>query len=103
MHCRLSEAGSTESRLVWSSCTPGSGVGETMWTDMTRSRLIQVWFAAISLAVVAAMVVGATVTVGTAAMLCALSLVPPAIVLVLWPGVQPLTAAEVLHGSDRRA
>jgi hypothetical protein len=46
---------------------------------------------------------GAAVTVGTGAMLLALSLVPPAIVLLLWPRVQPLTAADVLHGRDRRA
>jgi len=70
--------------------------------DMTRSRLIQVWFAAVALVVVAGVALGAAVTVGTGTMLFALSLVPPAIVLLLWPGVQPLTAAEVLHGGDRR-
>jgi hypothetical protein len=65
--------------------------------------LIQVWFAAVALVVVAGVAFGAAVTVSTGAMLLALSLVPPAIVLLLWPGVQPLTAAEVLHGRDRRA
>jgi hypothetical protein len=74
-----------------------------MLKDMTRSRLIQVWFAAIALVVVAGVAFGAAVTVSTGAMLLALSLVPPAIVLLLWPGVQPLTAAEVLHSRDRRA
>jgi hypothetical protein len=35
-------------------------------------------------------------------MLLAMCLVPPAIVLVLWPGVQHHpTAAEVLHDADR--
>jgi hypothetical protein len=74
-----------------------------MLKDMTRSRLIQAWFAGVALVVVAGVAFGAAVTVGTGAMLLALSLVPPAIVLLLWPGVQPLTAAEVLHGRDRRA
>jgi hypothetical protein len=74
-----------------------------MWTNMTRSRLIQVWFATISLVIVAAVALGVTVTIGTAAVLLALSLVPPVIVLVLWPGVQPTTAADVLYGPDRRA
>jgi hypothetical protein len=74
-----------------------------MLRDMTRSRLIQMWFATISLFAVAAVALGVTVTVGTAATLLALSLVPPAIVLVLWPGIQPMTAADVLYGSDRRA
>jgi hypothetical protein len=78
--------------------------GETsMLSNMTRSRVIQVWFAAVALVVVAGVAFGAAVTVGTGAMLFALSLIPPAIVLLLWPGVQPLTAAEVLYGGDRRA
>jgi hypothetical protein len=76
-----------------------------MLKDMTRSRLIQVWFAAVLLIVVAAMAFGLSVTVSTGAMLLVLSLVPPSIVLLLWPGVQPLTASEVLHGAarDRRS
>jgi hypothetical protein len=74
-----------------------------MLKDMTRSRLIQVWFAAVALVVVAGVAFGAAVTVSTGAMLLALSLVPPAIVLMLWPGVQALTAADVVHGRDRRA
>lgn len=74
-----------------------------MFRDMTRSKLIQVWFATISLVVLAGVALGVTVTIGTAAMLLTLSLVPPAIVLVLWPGVQPMTAADVLYGPDRRA
>lgn len=73
-----------------------------MLKHITRSRLIQVWFAAVALAVVAGLVFGAAVTFTTGALLLALCLVPPAVVLLLWPGVQPLTAAEVLHGVDRR-
>jgi len=72
-----------------------------MMKDMTRSRLIQVWFAAMALIVVASVALGATVTIGTGAMLLALCLVPPAIVLMLWPGVQTPTIAEVLHDADR--
>ena len=49
-----------------------------------------------------AVAVGVTVTIGTAAILVALSLVPQAIVLALWPGVQPMTAADVLYGRERR-
>ena len=73
-----------------------------MLKDMTRSRLIQIWFAAIALVVVAGVAFGAAVTVGTGAVLLALCLVPPLIVLMLWPGVQAPTVAEVLHGADRR-
>jgi hypothetical protein len=74
-----------------------------MLTNMTRSRVIQVWFAAVALVVVAAVALGASVTVGTGAMLLALCLVPPAIVLALWHGVQPPTAADVLHTVDPRS
>ena len=49
------------------------------------------------LIVVAAIAFGASVTVGTAAMLLALCLVPPAIVLLLWHDVLPPTVAQVLQ------
>jgi hypothetical protein len=72
-----------------------------MMNDMTRSRLIQVWFAAMALVVVASIALGAAVTVGTGAMLLALGLVPPAVILLLWPDVPTLTIAEVLHDAER--
>jgi hypothetical protein len=71
-----------------------------MLKDVTRSRLIQVWFAAVTLVVVAGVALGAAVTIGTGAMLLALCLAPPAIILMLWPGVQPPTIAEVLHDAE---
>ena len=73
-----------------------------MAMQMTRSRLIQIWFAFVVFAVVAAVAFGAAVTVGTGAMLLTLALAPAVIVLLLWPGVQPPTASEVIHGTDRR-
>lgn len=73
-----------------------------MLTDITRSRLIQIWFTAVALAIVVAFAMGARTSMGTAAMLLALCFVPPAIVLKLWPGRQPQTAAEVLRGTERR-
>jgi len=73
-----------------------------MLKAMTRARLIQLWFAAVIVAIAIGVVLGASVSASTGAMLLALSLVPPAIVLLMWPGVQPPTAAEVLHDVDRR-
>ncbi len=73
-----------------------------MLKDMTRSRVIQVWFAAVALVVVACIAFGADMTIGTWALLLGLCFVPPAIVLLLWPGAQPPTAAEVLRDVDRR-
>lgn len=69
---------------------------------MTRSRLITTWYAAVALVVVAALALGAAVTVSTGAMLLALAMVPPVLVVMLWPVPQPLTASEVIHGANRR-
>jgi len=69
---------------------------------VTGSSLIQSRFAAVSLVVAAAVAFGAAVTIGTGAMLLALSLVPLAIVLLLWPEVKGPAVADVLHGADRR-
>lgn len=73
-----------------------------MLKNMTRAKLIQVWFATVALVVVAGVAWGAIVTVGTGAMLLALCLAPPVIILMLWPGVQGPTVAEVLHNGDPR-
>jgi len=73
-----------------------------MRMHMTRSRLIQIWFAAVAVVVVVAVVSGVAVTVATGAMVLALALTPPVIVLRLWPGTQPLTASEVIRGTDPR-
>jgi hypothetical protein len=73
-----------------------------MLADMTRSRLIQLWFTAVALVIVAAIALGASMSISTAAILLALCLVPPAIVLKLWPVSQSQTIAEVLHDSERR-
>jgi hypothetical protein len=71
---------------------------------MTRSTVILAWFAAIVLAIAVALAFGAAPTSRTTwAMLLALSLGPPVILLLLWPGAQPLTVGEVLRGTDRDA
>ena len=74
-----------------------------MRKNMTRSRLIEVWFAAVALIIVASVALGMTITLGTGVMLAALSVVPPAMVLLLWPGVEPRSASDVLHDTNRGA
>jgi len=56
-----------------------------MLKNITRAKLIQIWFAAVALVVVAAIALGVAITISTAALLVAMSLVPPVIVLMLWP------------------
>ena len=73
-----------------------------MLNEMTRSRVTQAWFAAVTLIVVAGIALGTSVTVSTGALLLAMSLVPPVIVLMLWPGPSPRTTAEMLYPPDHR-
>jgi hypothetical protein len=44
--------------------------------------------------------IGVVVTPGTGALLLAASVVPPAIMLFMWPGARPATVAELLHAVD---
>ena len=73
-----------------------------MLTNMTRSKAIQLWFATVALLAVAAVAFGAVVSVATGSLLLALCFVPPAILFMLWPEAQTLTAGDVLRGTDRR-
>jgi hypothetical protein len=77
------------------------GKGEQHAEKMTRSRLIQVWFAGVALVSVAGTAFGASVTVRMGATLLLVSLVPLAIALFLWPGNATQTVAEVLHDVDQ--
>jgi hypothetical protein len=73
-----------------------------MLKKMTRSKLIQIWFVAVGLLVAAGVAMGTTMTFGTGALLVAGCLVPPAVIFMLWPGVETQTAGDVLRGDDRR-
>ena len=73
-----------------------------MIQNMTRAKAIKAWFAAVALLLVMAIAFGVDVTAGTAALLLALCVVPPIIVLMIWPGVEPPTAGDVVHGRDMR-
>jgi hypothetical protein len=74
-----------------------------MLTNMTRARVIQLWFVGVGLAVVTAVAFGVQMSLATAGLRLVLSLVPPLVVFLLWPGPQSLTAGEVLRGTDRRS
>jgi hypothetical protein len=69
---------------------------------ITRSNVIRIWFAVVLLVVVAAIALGPAVTIGTAALLLAMCLVPPAVVLMLWPSDDALTMAEAIRDAKSR-
>ena len=72
------------------------------FVHVTRSKVIQVWFAAVLLVAVAAIALGITVTIGTAVLLLAMSLVPPAIAVILWPSDKTSTMAEAIDDAKSR-
>jgi hypothetical protein len=74
-----------------------------MWTNVTRANAIQIWFAGVVVALAWGVVLGASVTASTGALLLALCLAPPVIVLLLWRGVHAPTLADVPESEDRRA
>lgn len=67
---------------------------------MTRLKAMLLWFAAVTLVAVGWMAAGAAMTVATGSLLLGLSLIPPAIIYVLWPGEPLPTAADVLRGTE---
>jgi ABC-type antimicrobial peptide transport system permease subunit len=69
---------------------------------VTRSKVIQVWFAAVLLVTVGGIALGITVTIGTAALLLAMCLVPPAVVVMLWPSDKASTISEAIHDAKSR-
>jgi hypothetical protein len=73
-----------------------------MIKNMTRSKLIRIWFSAVGLVIVASIALGTAVTIGTGALLLAMCLVPPLLVVMLWPNGGPPTIAEVIHDAERQ-
>jgi hypothetical protein len=73
-----------------------------MLKHLSRSGVIKAWFAAVAFLGAGIVAFGAPATIATMAMILLLCLVPPVIVLMLWPGAQAATAAEVLRGGDGR-
>lgn len=69
-----------------------------MTTNITRARVIQLWCGLVAVLCVAWLSLDTGIGAGTAALLFALSLGPPAMALMLWPGPQALTAGDVLRG-----
>ncbi len=63
-----------------------------MLKQLTRSKVIVIWFSAVALVVVSLIAFGVAMTIGTGALL----------VMMLWPTGGPPTVAEVLHDAQGR-
>jgi hypothetical protein len=73
-----------------------------MVKGITRNRLVGLWFAAVAVIIATVIVTGVHVGVATTALLLALSLVPPGIILALWPAGPSPTIAEILYAANTR-
>jgi Na+/phosphate symporter len=72
-----------------------------MLRQITRNRLVGLWFAVVAVLIASVVVMGVNVGVSTTALLLTLSLVPPAIILVLWRDAPPQTVGEILYETNR--
>ena len=73
-----------------------------MWSAVNRRLAIGLWSGTVAVAAVWGAPAGAWSTVAAGVLLLA-SVVPPAVALLVWPGIPPLTAAEMLQTADRRS
>jgi len=71
-----------------------------MFKVMSRNRLVGIWFATLAVVIVSTVAAGVNMTASTIAFLLTLSVVPPAILLVLWRAAPPQTVAEILHTAN---
>jgi UPF0716 family protein affecting phage T7 exclusion len=71
-----------------------------MLNDITRNRLVGLWFAAVAVVIAFVIGIGMNLGVGTTVLLLTLSLVPPGIIMVLWRGAPTPTVAEILHAAN---
>ena len=73
--------------------------GEVDTNTLTRARVILVWFIGVTFIIVACIAFDVVSTMAAIGSMLAVSLVPPIILLVLWPGVLLPTAHDVLHSA----
>ena len=71
-----------------------------MLTDMTRSRVIQIWFVSVALICAASLAFGANLALSTWSLILAMCLVPPAMLFKLWPDAAARTTAEVIYDAE---
>ena len=68
-----------------------------MLKEMSRTRLVGFWFAAVAVIIAWVVTAGVNVAVSTAALLLTMCLVAPAIMLLIWRGAPPPAIGELLY------
>ncbi len=72
-----------------------------MLKDMTRSKAIQIWFAAVALVGAAVLAYGVNLALWTWTVILAVCLVPPTFLLMLWNDGQARSTAEVIYDAEQ--
>jgi hypothetical protein len=62
--------------------------------------LAGIWVFSVALLAASSVVLGLSVTASTAVLWLVACVVPPGVMLMVWPSTPPLTIAEVLHSVD---
>ena len=70
-----------------------------MFTSL-RSRLAGIWVFAVIVLAAFSVVLGLSITASTALLWLLACIVPPGVMLMIWPSTPPLTIAELLHSVD---
>ena len=73
------------------------GLGLIMSKNTSPKQLASIWGAAMIVIAALSIVGGIGLTLGNIELLILASLVPPAVMLALWPAPQPATFAQMLH------
>ena len=85
-------------------CAHGQWVLEryhaVMWKSISRAQLVSAWLMAVAILTACGVVLGLDITLSSGILLLATSLVPPAVMLLVWRGAPPFTVAELLHSVD---
>ena len=71
-----------------------------MWKSISRAQLVGAWLMAVAILTAWGVVLNLDVTLSSGILLVATSLVPPAVLLLVWRGAPPFTVAELLHSVD---
>ena len=71
-----------------------------MLKEISRTQLVEFWFAAVAVVIASVVTMGVSVAVSTTALLLTLCLVPPAIMLLVWRGAPPPTVGEILYSAN---
>ena len=71
-----------------------------MLKGLSRNRLVGFWFAAVAVIIASVVAMGVDVAASTTVLLLAMSLVPPAIMWLVWRGAPPPTAREILYSAN---